>query len=140
MATDRMTEQQRKEHDDAYAALEAAKRGTDANAAQLEATLAGMSDGVSMFDADLTDGHGKGLPGAVAAVVFDAYGGGSDAALSSLDTRSMLCSAASVEFGSRACPTMIVESPIFTSAWRMLPPPSSPHGQARSMKFGLSFE
>lgn len=37
----------------AYAELEIAKRGADANTAQLEATLAGMSDGVSMFDADL---------------------------------------------------------------------------------------
>jgi signal transduction histidine kinase/CheY-like chemotaxis protein len=37
----------------AYAQLEAAKSRADAKTAQLEVTLAGMSDGVSMLDADL---------------------------------------------------------------------------------------
>ena len=43
----------RQELETAYGLLELAKSRADAKAAQLEATLAGMSDGVSMVDADL---------------------------------------------------------------------------------------
>jgi hypothetical protein len=48
-------------------------------------------------DVDLSDGHGHGLPGTVAAVVFDAYGGGSDVGLHKFDTRRVLCGIVSVE-------------------------------------------
>ncbi|HEY8077218.1 MAG TPA: alpha-2-macroglobulin family protein, partial [Labilithrix sp.] len=41
-------------------------------------------------EARLTDGHGRGLPGAVSAIVVDAFGGGY-ANVASLDTRSRLC-------------------------------------------------
>lgn len=41
-------------------------------------------------EAQLTDGHGKGLPGAVSTVVVDAFGGG-HADVSDLDLRSTLC-------------------------------------------------
>jgi hypothetical protein len=44
-------------------------------------------------DVDLDDGHGKGLPGTVAAVVIDLYGGGSVGGLVNLDTRTNLCRA-----------------------------------------------
>ena len=48
--------------------------------------------GVVEFEAQLTDGHGKPLPGAVSAIVVDAFGGG-DANVTALDTRTRLCSA-----------------------------------------------
>ncbi|MBS2017221.1 MAG: hypothetical protein JST00_30340 [Deltaproteobacteria bacterium] len=41
-------------------------------------------------DVDLTDGHGKGLPGAVSTVVIDAFGGGR-AEVGDLDVRASLC-------------------------------------------------
>lgn len=48
------------------------------------------------FEAQLTDGHGKPLAGAVSAIVVDAFGGG-DANVSALDTRSRLCGALGVD-------------------------------------------
>ena len=52
--------------------------------------------GVVDFEAQLTDGHGKGLAGAVSAIVVDAFGGGI-ANVSSLDTRTRLCAALGVD-------------------------------------------
>lgn len=49
-------------------------------------------------DADLTDEKGRGLPGTVAAVVVDLYGGGSTAGLEWLDTRRSICRAFGVEY------------------------------------------
>lgn len=46
--------------------------------------------GTVEIDARLTDGHGKGMPGAVSAIVVDAFGGGT-ARVGSLDTRTRLC-------------------------------------------------
>ncbi|RLB64268.1 MAG: hypothetical protein DRI90_04995, partial [Deltaproteobacteria bacterium] len=53
------------------------------------------------IDARLSDGHGKGLTGTVAAVAFDLHGGGSARGLRSIDTRSRLCDVAGV--GDRRC-------------------------------------
>ncbi|MBX3219239.1 MAG: hypothetical protein KF795_01895 [Labilithrix sp.] len=50
------------------------------------------------IEAVLSDGHGHGLPGAVSAVVVDAFGGG-DARVAGLDTRSTLCRAIGVDAG-----------------------------------------
>lgn len=47
--------------------------------------------GTVELDVDLDDGHGKGLPGSVAAMVIDLHGGGSTAGLEGLDTRARLC-------------------------------------------------
>ncbi len=52
--------------------------------------------GVIEFEAQLTDGHGKGLAGAVSAIVVDAFGGG-NANVHSLDTRTRLCAALGVD-------------------------------------------
>lgn len=51
--------------------------------------------GAVEIEAELTDGHGKGLAGTVSAVVLDAFGGGS-ADVTALDTRSRLCRTAGV--------------------------------------------
>jgi hypothetical protein len=47
--------------------------------------------GAVEIDADLTDGHGVGLPGTVAAVLVDLHGGGSTGALEALDLRRSIC-------------------------------------------------
>jgi hypothetical protein len=44
-------------------------------------------------EADLTDGHGRALPGSVSAIVIDLHGGGSLGGLDQLDTRTKLCNA-----------------------------------------------
>ncbi len=54
-------------------------------------------NGEVQIEADLTDGHGNGLEGAVAAVVYDLYGGGSVEGLWNLDTRRALCKDMTVE-------------------------------------------
>lgn len=74
----------------------------------LGAKLAGgrpVPGGSVLVDVDMTDGHGHGLPGTVAAVVFDMYGGGSAYGLVSMDTRRSLCSAVSVE--EKRCDTFL---------------------------------
>lgn len=48
------------------------------------------------LDVDLTDGKGKGMPGTVAALVYDTRGGGSSYMLYRLDTRRELCRTAGV--------------------------------------------
>ncbi len=45
----------------------------------------------------LGDGHGRGLPGTIAAVMVDLHGGGSVSGLVALDTRSRLCGRAGIE-------------------------------------------
>lgn len=52
--------------------------------------------GAIEVEAELSDGHGRGLPGAVSAVVVDAFGGG-DADVRRLDTRATLCGALGVD-------------------------------------------
>jgi len=47
--------------------------------------------GAVEIDADLTDGHGHGLPGTVAAILVDLHGGGSTGGLEALDLRRSLC-------------------------------------------------
>ena len=63
---------------------------------QLVARIAGgraaPGDAVEV-EADLTDGHGRALPGSVSAIVIDLHGGGSLGGLDQLDTRNRLCSA-----------------------------------------------
>jgi len=54
-------------------------------------------NGAVEIEADLTDGKGGGLPGAVAALVYDLYGGGSVEGLWGLDTRRSLCAEAGVD-------------------------------------------
>jgi hypothetical protein len=63
--------------------------------------------GVVDFEAQLTDGHGRGLPGAVSAIVVDAFGGGT-ANVAALDTRTRLCEAIGVDVGDERC-TAILE-------------------------------
>lgn len=53
--------------------------------------------GAVEVDVDLTDGKGKGIPGSVAALLLDAYGGGGTKGLTRLDTRGKLCRALDVE-------------------------------------------
>jgi hypothetical protein len=59
-------------------------------------------------EARLTDGHGRGLPGSVSAIVVDAFGGG-HANVSSLDTRARLC--AELGAPSDACVAMLERDP-----------------------------
>jgi|GEM_PF-1471208 len=54
-------------------------------------------NGAVEIEADLTDGKGGSLPGAVAALVYDLYGGGSVEGLWGLDTRRALCAEAGIE-------------------------------------------
>jgi hypothetical protein len=70
--------------------------------------------GVVDFEAQLTDGHGRGLPGAVSAIVVDAFGGGT-ANVSALDTRQRLCG--DVEVDSDRC-TAVLEREVATEAIR----------------------
>ncbi|MEZ4309532.1 MAG: hypothetical protein R3F14_15960 [Polyangiaceae bacterium] len=53
--------------------------------------------GTVEIDVDLTDGKGNGMPGAVGALLVDAFGGGQTAGLESLDTRRGLCHQLGVE-------------------------------------------
>ncbi|MBK8252303.1 MAG: hypothetical protein IPK82_06490 [Polyangiaceae bacterium] len=67
---------------------------------KLKATLAGGRAaplGTVEIDVDLTDGKGRGIPGSVAAVLVDAYGGGVMTGLMALDTRSDLCGRLRIE-------------------------------------------
>lgn len=66
------------------------------------------------FEAQLTDGHGRGLPGSVSAIVVDAFGGGS-ANVAGLDTRTRLCRAIGVD--SERC-TRVLERDASTEALR----------------------
>ena len=66
--------------------------------------------GVIDFEAQLTDGHGHGLPGAVSAIVVDAFGGGT-ANVSALDTRSRLCTAIGVGSGDDQCTSILEREP-----------------------------
>ena len=69
--------------------------------------------GLVEFETQITDGHGRGLPGAVSAIVVDAFGGGS-ANVTALDTRSRLCSA--IAAGDRC--TAVLEREASTEALR----------------------
>ncbi len=60
--------------------------------------------GVVDFEAQLTDGHGRGLPGAISAIVVDAFGGGT-ANVASLDTRTRLCEA--IGIGDNRCTAIL---------------------------------
>jgi len=65
----------------------------------LTAVMAGgraAPGGEVYVDAVLSDGHGKGLTGTVAAVAFDLHGGGSARGLRAIDTRLRLCDAIDV--------------------------------------------
>jgi len=62
--------------------------------------------GVVDFEAQLTDGHGRGLPGAISAIVIDAFGGGT-ANVSALDTRTRLCGAIGVDVGDTRCSAVL---------------------------------
>ena len=53
--------------------------------------------GTVEVDVDLTDGKGNGAPGSVAALLVDAFGGGTTKGLEELDTRRMLCRRLGVE-------------------------------------------
>lgn len=53
--------------------------------------------GAVEVDADLTDGHGHGLPGTVAAVLVDLHGGGSTGGLEALDLRRSICRSVHVD-------------------------------------------
>ncbi|MBX3190795.1 MAG: hypothetical protein KF819_27605 [Labilithrix sp.] len=68
--------------------------------------------GAVEVEARLTDGHGRGLPGAISAIVVDAFGGGS-ANVAALDTRSRLCgSVAHVDGpGDARCTPMLERDP-----------------------------
>lgn len=57
--------------------------------------------GAVEVDADLTDGHGVGLPGTVAAMLVDLHGGGSTRGIEALDLRRSIC--ARVHVGSERC-------------------------------------
>ena len=70
--------------------------------------------GVVDFEAQLTDGHGRGLPGAISAIVVDAFGGGT-ANVASLDTRTRLCEA--IGAGDDRC-TAILEREATTEPFR----------------------
>lgn len=71
------------------------------------------------IEAQLTDGHGRGLPGAVSAIVVDAFGGGT-ANVSSLDTRSRLCSAVGVSGGDDRCTGVLERDPTTDALRRAL--------------------
>ncbi len=47
--------------------------------------------GTVEIDVDLTDGKGTGIPGSVAGILIDAFGGGTIAGLDDIDTRTELC-------------------------------------------------
>ncbi|MBI5534913.1 MAG: hypothetical protein HY898_19455 [Deltaproteobacteria bacterium] len=67
---------------------------------KLEAKMTGgraAPGGTVDIEADLTDGHGHGITGTVAALVIDLNGGGSVQGLWNLDTRRELCWSASIE-------------------------------------------
>ncbi len=53
--------------------------------------------GTVEVDVDLTDGKGHGAPGSIAALLVDAFGGGTTTGLEGLDTRRMLCRQLGVE-------------------------------------------
>jgi hypothetical protein len=72
--------------------------------------------GVIDFEAQLTDGHGRGLPGAISAIVVDAFGGGT-ANVSALDTRTRLCTAVGVDSGDDRC-SAILEREVSTEPIR----------------------
>ncbi len=61
------------------------------------------------IDADLTDGHGVGLPGTVAAVLVDLHGGGSTDGLEALDLRRSICR--SVHVGDDRCDRVVEGDP-----------------------------
>ena len=69
------------------------------------------------FEAQLTDGHGKPLAGAVSAIVVDAFGGG-DANVSALDTRSRLCGALRVD--SERCDAALERDPATETLRRVM--------------------
>jgi hypothetical protein len=67
---------------------------------KLEARVAGgraAPGGSVELEATLSDGHGKGITGTVAALVIDAQGGGSVGGLWTLDTRRELCGSVGVQ-------------------------------------------
>lgn len=89
-------------------------------APMLTATRAGgrpTPGGVMEFDAQLTDGRGRGLAGAVSAIVVDAFGGGS-ANVSALDTRSRLCAAVAAD--TERCSAVIDRDPATEALRRAL--------------------
>jgi hypothetical protein len=53
--------------------------------------------GTVEIDVDLTDGKGHGAPGSIAALLVDAFGGGTTKGLEDLDTRRLLCGRLGVE-------------------------------------------
>ncbi len=65
--------------------------------------------GAVEVDADLTDGHGRGLPGTVAAVLVDLHGGGSTGGLEALDLRRSLCR--SINVGDDRCDRLVEGDP-----------------------------
>ena len=73
--------------------------------------------GVVDFEAQLTDGHGKALQGAVSAIVVDAFGGG-DANVSALDTRARLCGA--LEIDAERCTAALERDPATETVRRVL--------------------
>lgn len=71
------------------------------------------------FEAQLTDGHGRGLQGAVSAVVIDAFGGGS-ANVSALDTRARLCSSLGEAATGDRCAAVLERDPTTDALRRAL--------------------
>ena len=73
--------------------------------------------GLVHFEAQLSDGHGRGLPGSVSAIVIDNYGGG-DANVSGLDMRTRLCAALGIE--SERCTPALERDPATDTIRRSL--------------------
>ncbi|MFS8068773.1 MAG: alpha-2-macroglobulin family protein, partial [Byssovorax sp.] len=65
--------------------------------------------GAVEVNADLTDGHGLGLPGTVAAVLVDLHGGGSTGGLEALDLRRSICS--KLDVGGERCDRLVEGDP-----------------------------
>ena len=81
---------------------------------QLAAKVSGgrlAPGGAAELDVDLTDGHGRGLAGTVAAVVVDLHGGGGTAGLLALDTRRSLCGRFGGKVGDARCDRFVEGDP-----------------------------
>lgn len=85
--------------------------------------------GTVEVDVDLVDGQGRGLPGSIAAVLIDAYGGGTIDGLVGLDTRRGLCRTLGVE--REACDPFFDDASADTLRRRVLGAQRVPEPSAR---------
>ena len=88
---------------------------------KLAARIAGgraAPGGTIEVEAELSDGHGRGLPGTVSAVMIDLHGGGSLGGLDRLDTRKRLCGL--IDTVEERCDALIEGDPTLEGARRGL--------------------